>query len=683
MIDALCVYSGSFLLTMLINYGIINPKKFNIARNDDNMDKKYISLLAKEFPTIDSAVSEIVNLSAIRSLPKGTEYFFSDIHGEYKAFLHMLKSASGMIKNKINITLGKTVSAADREALAHLIYYPEKHIKKMQKRGELTDEWRRLTIYRLILVCEAVAAKYTRSHVRKRTPKDMVYILDELLNVADDVVKEYYYDEIITTVLDTGIADHFIKSICELIQSLAIDNLHIIGDIYDRGPRADIIMDELMKIHNVDIQWGNHDISWMGAASGNRALIANVIRISMRYNNFDVLEDGYGLNLRALAVFAGETYKDDDCELFMPQTLDDNIYDPVDTGLVAKMHKAITVIQLKLEGQLIERHPEWGMKERDIFRKVDFDNGTVTLDGKKHKLLDTNFPTVSSDDPLMLTDDENELMTVLANSFMHSDRLNSHMRFLYSKGSMYKTINGNLLFHGCIPLDNEGQLQKITIADRQYSGREMLDKLDEIANKAYFMQEGKEKEYAADYLWYLWCGPCSPLYGKDKMAFFERYFLDDKKLHKENYNDYYHFSEQAEVCGRILEMFGLDPQRGHIINGHVPVKIKNGESPVKADGRLFVIDGGISKAYQRSTGIAGYTLIYDSHSLNLAEHKPFIEDESEHTPEIHLVEKLERRANISDTDKGVELLEQINDLRELLNAYRSGEIKESGRKTVL
>ena len=643
------------------------------------MDKKYLSLLAKEFPTIDSAVSEIVNLSAIRSLPKGTEYFFSDIHGEYEAFLHMLKSASGMIKNKIDITLGKTVSGAEREALAYLIYYPDKQLKKLHKQGELSDEWRRLTIYRLILVCEAVSAKYTRSRVRKRIPKDMVYILDELLNVTDDVVKEYYYDEIITTILDTGIADRFIKSLCELIQSLAIDKLHIIGDIYDRGPRADIIMDELMKMHDVDIEWGNHDISWMGAASGNWALIANVIRISMRYNNFDVLEDGYGLNLRALAVFAGETYNDDDCALFMPQTLDDNIYDPVDTKLVAKMHKAITVIQLKLEGQLIERHPEWNMDERDIFRMVDFDNGTVTLGGSKYTLLDANFPTVFRDCPLSLTDEENELMTVLANSFMHSKRLNSHIRFLYSKGSMYKTINGNLLFHGCIPLDKDGKLQSVNIAGSQYSGKALLDKLDEIANKAYFMPAGAEKDYSADYMWYLWSGACSPLYGKDKMAFFERYFLDDEELQKEKYNDYYNFSERAEFCGRILEMFGLDPEHGHIINGHVPVKIKNGESPVKADGRLFVIDGGLSKAYQKATGIAGYTLIYDSHSLSLVEHKPFIAGESEHTPEIHLVEKLDRRANISDTDKGAELLEQINDLRELLTAYRSGEIKESGR----
>ncbi len=643
------------------------------------MDNKYLTLLAKEFPTIDSAVSEIVNLSAIRSLPKGTEYFFSDIHGEYEAFLHMLKSASGMIKNKIDITLGKTVSSAEREALAYLIYYPDKQLKNLRICGKLSDEWRRLTIYRLILVCEAVSAKYTRSRVRKRIPRDMVYILDELLNVTDDVVKEYYYDEIITTILDTGIADRFIKSLCELIQSLAIDKLHIIGDIYDRGPRADIILDELMKMHDVDIQWGNHDISWMGAASGNRALIANVIRISMRYNNFDVLEDGYGLNLRALAVFAGEFYKDDDCAQFMPHTLDDNIYDPVDAKLVAKMHKAITVIQLKLEGQLIERHPEWEMDRRDIFRMVDFDRGTVTINGREYQLLDRNFPTVNHDDPLSLTDAENELMSVLENSFMHSERLNSHMRFLYSKGSMYKTINGNLLFHGCIPLDENGRLQSANIAGREYSGKALLDKLDEIANKAYFMQAGEENDYAVDYMWYLWSGACSPLYGKDKMAFFERYFLEDKELQRENYNAYYHFSEQAEVCGRILEIFGLDPERGHIINGHVPVKIKNGERPVKAGGRLFVIDGGISKAYQKATGIAGYTLIYDSHSLNLAEHKPFIPGESEHTPVIHLVEKLERRANISDTDKGAELLEQINDLRMLLSAYRSGEIKENRR----
>jgi len=640
------------------------------------MDRKYLKRLSKDFPTIASAAAEIVNLSAIRCLPKGTEYFFSDMHGEYEAFLHMLKSASGMIKAKIDLTLGKTVSNCEREALASLIYYPDKEFKRLQKSGALDDEWRRLTIYRLILVCETVSAKYTRSRVRKRIPEDMVYILDELLNVTDDVNKDYYYTEIITNILDTGIADMFIRSLCRLIQSLAIDCLHIIGDIYDRGPRADIIMDELLGMHDVDIQWGNHDISWMGAASGNRALIANVIRISMRYNNFDVLEDGYGLNLRALAVFSSEVYKDDACTLFMPQTLDDNIYDPVDTGLVAKMHKAITVIQLKLEGQLIERHPEWGMAERDIFRRVDFAKGTVVIDGKEYQLLDKSFPTVDPADPLRLTDAEEELLNVLANSFMHSEKLGAHMRFLYSKGSMYRTINGNLLFHGCIPMDDNGELQTVNIEGENYSGKALLDKLDEIANRAYFDHRGESKSYAADFIWYLWCGPRSPLYGKDKMTFFERSFIDDESLHAEHYNAYYKFSENPEVCERILTMFGLDPQKGHIINGHVPVRIKNGESPVKAGGKLFVIDGGISKAYQKATGIAGYTLIYDSHSLNLAEHKPFIAGESEHTPTIRMVERLERRANISDTDKGIELLEQISDLRELMQAYRSGAIKE-------
>lgn len=640
------------------------------------MDKKYLQLLAKEYPNIEAAASEIVNLSAIRSLPKGTEYFFSDMHGEYEAFLHMLKSASGMIKIKIDLTLGKTVSSAERESLAELIYYPDKELKRLTHIGAVTDEWRRLTIYRLILVCETVSAKYTRSRVRKRAQENMVYILDELLNVTDDVNKDYYYDEIISNVLDTGIADRFIKSLCTLIQSLAIDCLHIIGDIYDRGPRADIIMNELISMHDVDVQWGNHDISWMGAASGCRALIANVIRISMRYNNFDLLEDGYGLNLRALAVFAAEVYKDDDCALFMPHTLDDNIYDPVDAALVAKMHKAVTVIQLKLEGQLIARHPEWEMQQRDVFSRTDWQDHTVEIDGKPYRLLDTCFPTVDPDDPLKLSEGEEELMNVLEMSFMHSEKLAEHMRFLYSKGSMYKSINGNLLFHGCIPLDDSGELQSVMIDGEYYSGKELLDKLDETANKAYFLHSGSEKQYASDFMWYLWCGAKSPLYGKDKMAFFERYFLEDKALHKENYNAYYRFSEREDVCGRILSMFGLDPKTGHIINGHVPVKIKNGESPVKANGRLFVIDGGISKAYQKATGIAGYTLIYDSHSLNLAEHKPFVSGGSGLTPEIHLVEKLPRRANISDTDKGHEILEQINDLRELLEAYRSGTIKQ-------
>lgn len=641
------------------------------------MDLKYLKLLAKEYPTVESVASEMINLSAIRSLPKGTEYFFSDLHGEYEAFLHMIRSASGMIKRKIDLTFAKTVSSEKRESLAKLIYYPEKEIKKLSEEEVITDEWKRLIIYRLILVCEAVSAKYTRSSIRKKVSEDLVYILDELLNVTDDVNKDFYYDEIINAILDTGIAERFIVSLCNLIQSIAVDRLHIIGDIYDRGPRADIIMDELMKRESVDIQWGNHDISWMGAACGNQALIANVIRIAMRYNNFDVLEDGYGLNLRALAVFANETYSDD-CSLYYPSTLDDNIYDPVDTKLVAKMHKAISVIQLKLEGKLINAHPEWKMTDRNIFEKVNFDKFTVEIDGKVYNLKDKNFPTVDRNNPLELSAGEQELMSVLTNSFLHSEKLQKHVKFLFSKGSMYKVYNGNLLFHGCIPMDSNGDWQSIKIGEKEFNGKDLLDKIDSVVNKAYLHKgESSKRKYALDFMWYLWCGPKSPLYGKDKMAFFERYYLDDKNLHIEHYNSYYQFSKKKDICCKILKMFGINEEKGHIINGHVPVKIKNGESPVKADGKLFVIDGGISKAYQKTTGIAGYTLIYDSHSLNLAEHKPFIAGESEHTPEIRVVEKLNTRANVSDTDNGKQILEKIDDLRELLNAYNCGLIKES------
>ncbi|MBQ9905179.1 MAG: fructose-1,6-bisphosphatase [Oscillospiraceae bacterium] len=638
------------------------------------MDLKYLKLLAKEYPTIESAASEIINLSAIKSLPKGTEYFFSDIHGEAGAFLHMLRSASGIIKRKIDLVLGKTVSAADREMLAELIYYPKKIMTQLTNSGELSNEWIRLTIYRLILVCETVSAKYTRSRIRKRVPEDLVYILDELLNVTDDVNKDYYYNEIISAIISTGIAETFIISLCKLIQSVCIDKLHIIGDIFDRGPRADVILDELMKMHDVDIQWGNHDISWMGAAAGNPVLIANVIRIAMRYNNFDVLEDGYGLNLRALAVFAAETYSDDDCALYMPNALDDNVYDPVDLKLAAKMHKAINVIQMKLEGQLIAKHPEWEMTDRDLFGRTDFINGTVCIDGKLHELLDKCFPTVDPAAPLTLSEGEAELMKVLRASFRHSEKLQRHIRFIYAKGAMYQTCNNNLLFHGCIPMDENGALQSVSIHGQQYAGKALLDKLGELVNQAYF-SKGEEKEYAGDFMWYLWCGAKSPLYGKDKMAFFERALLADKSLHTENYNAYYTFSEKCEVCVSLLEHFGLDAQKGHIINGHVPVRIKNGESPVKAEGKLFIIDGGISKAYQSATGIAGYTLIYDSHSLNLAEHKPFVEGEYGNTPTIHLVEKLEQRANIADTDRGKEINDRINDLHQLLEAYKAGIIK--------
>lgn len=638
------------------------------------MSKKYLQLLAEKFPSIESAASEIINLSAIRSLPKGTEYFFSDLHGEYEAFLYMLKSASGIIRNKIDIVLGKTLSAAERERLATLIYYPDRETKRIRARGEWSDEWQRLTIYRLVLVCETVSAKYTRSRVRKSVPEKLRYIVDELLNVTDDVNKDYYYDKIIGSIIETGIAESFIVSLCGLIQALAVDKLHIIGDIFDRGPRPDIIIDELMKMRDVDIQWGNHDVSWIGAASGCRALIANVIRISIKYNNFDLLEDGYGLNLRALAVFARETYGSDECKIYYPHVYDDNIYDPIDPKLAAQMHKAIAVIQLKLEAQLIAAHPEWEMEERSLFVKADLTNAEITINGKKYPLLDADFPTVLGDDPSALSPAENELMSILENSFLHSEKLRRHVRFLLSKGSMYSVCNENLMFHGCIPMDENGSMQSLEIGGVKYSGKPLLDEINLLVNKAFFSGDS----YARDFMWYLWCGARSPLYGKDKLAFFEQYFINDNELCKEHYNSYYEFSENEEVCRDILKQFFVDEERGHIINGHVPVKIKDGESPVKANGKLFVIDGGISKAYQRATGIAGYTLIYDSHSLSLAEHKPFVSENGGESPVIRVVERPESRANISDTDKGAELAEQICDLHELLEAYRSGAVKERG-----
>lgn len=638
------------------------------------MDLKYLQLLAEKFPSVESAASEIINLSAIRSLPKGTEYFFSDLHGEYEAFLHILKTASGIIKNKIDLTLGKTVSAAERSELANLIAYPERGIKLVRERGGFDPEWQSLTIYRLITVCETISAKYTRSRVRKNVPEKLQYIVDELLNVTDDVNKDYYYNKIIGSIIDTGIVEEFIVSLCGLIRALAIDKLHIIGDIFDRGPRPDIILDELMNVHDLDIQWGNHDISWIGAASGNPVLIANVLRISIKYNNFDVLEDGYGLNLRALAVFASETYGEDSCEMYYPHIYDDNIYDPVDVKLAARMHKAITVIQLKLESQIISVHPEWKMDERNILPKVNFQNGEIELNGKLYPLRDKSFPTVDPGSPAELSPSEKELMTILVNSFRHSERLQRHVRFLLSKGSMYKICNGNLMFHGCIPMDEKGGLQSLEIQGEKFCGKALLDEINALVNKAFFSGD----EYARSFMWYLWCGAGSPLYGKDKLAFFEQYYIDDEELWTEHYNSYYAFSENADVCREILRKFSIDEEKGHIINGHVPVKIKDGESPVKADGKLFVIDGGISKAYQRATGIAGYTLIYDSHGLSLAEHKPFDRENKGEAPVIRVVERLTSRANISDTDKGARLSGQISDLHELLNAYRSGIIKEIG-----
>lgn len=641
------------------------------------MDIKFLQLLSKEYPNIECACSEIINLSAINSLPKGTEFFFSDLHGEYEAFLHLLRSASGVIKTKIDMLFSRSVTEEERNALASLIYYPDKFISNLELQDNKLIEWQKITIYRLIHVCKAVSAKYTRSKVRKKMPKKFAYIFDELLNVDDDINKELYYEEIIRSIINIHIAEDFIIDICSLIRSLSVDSLHIIGDIFDRGPRADIIMEELINFHDVDIQWGNHDISWMGSASGNLALIANVIRMAISYNNFDLLEDGYGINLRVLSTFASETYKNDECKIFMPHVLDKNKYDPIDINLAAKMHKAIAIIQFKLEGQLIKRHPEYNMDNRILLEKIDFKKGTILLDEVEYPLKDTLFPTINPNEPLVLTKEETELMNVLSYSFAHSKLLHKHIKYLYSNGSTYKSINGNLLYHGCIPMDETGEFLSMKFGNISYSGKALLDYLNNKVNDAYFLKRGSLKQKnASDFMWYLWCGKTSPLFGKSKLSAFEKYYIDDKKAHIEILNPYYTLNENEEICKKILIEFGLNPEKSHIINGHVPVKSKQGESPIKANGRLYIIDGGISKAYQSKTGIAGYTLIYNSHNLNLAEHRPFSPKDVNISPKVKIVEIMESRVTVGDTDKGKILNEQIKDLRELITAYKTGTIKE-------
>lgn len=643
-------------------------------------DLSYLKLMAREYPTIKAASSEIINLTAIRGLPKGTEYFFSDLHGEYEAFIHLLRSSSGIIREKITKTFSHIISEEDELQLANLIYYPDRMISQLKQEGRYSEDWQRIAIYRLVQICKEVASKYTRSKVRKKMPPEFAYVIDELIHVDyTDDNKKVYYSEIIRSIIDIKMADSFITALCHLIQNLTIDNLHIIGDIFDRGPRADIIMDELMQFHDVDIQWGNHDISWMGASTGNLACICNVLRIAISYNGFDVLEDGYGINIRPLSMFAAKVYKDDSCERFMPRILDENIYDAVDPGLAAKMHKAIAVIQLKVEGQIIKRHPEYEMDNRILLTAVNFEKGTVAIEGKVYPMLDMNFPTVDPANPLKLTQEEEELLHTLNLSFRHSALLHKHIKFLYSNGSMYKCCNSNLLYHGCIPMKENGEFQELVIDKKSYKGRALLDFIDKQVQNAYFLPEqSPEKEKSRDFMWYLWCGAKSPVYGKDKMTTFEHYFVEDKAVAKENMNPYYKLSVQEEYCNKILEEFGLPSEGSHIINGHVPVKIKDGETPVKAGGKLFIIDGGLSKAYQSRTGIAGYTLIFNSTHLALAEHKPF-DPNKESTPRVSIVEKMQKRIMVADTDMGKELAKRIDDLKELVSAYREGVLKEKVR----
>ena len=640
-------------------------------------DLAYLKLLSREYPNIRAAASDIINLQAICGLPKGTEYFFSDLHGEHEAFIYLLRSSSGIIREKIRETFGHIISEEDEVRLANLIYYPEKMINQIKQANEYTEDWQKTAVYRLVQICREVSSKYTRSKVRKKMPKEFSGVIDELLYVDNtDDNKTEYYSELINTLIDVRVADSFIVVICSLIRSLTIDNLHILGDIFDRGPRPDIILEELMHFHDVDIQWGNHDISWMGAATGNRACICNVLRMALGYNGFDVLEDGYGINLRPLSMFAERVYRDDPCTCFLPQILDKNIYDAVDPKLAAKMHKAIAVLQYKEEGQIIKRHPEYGMEERILLSAIRYDRGTVTIDGKEYPMRDMNFPTVDPADPLRLTDEEEELLHTLELSFRHNARLHEHVRFLYSNGSMYKCCNSNLLYHGCIPMTENREFDGLMVGGKMYRGKELMDFIDTQVKNAYFLPEdAPEKEACRDFMWYLWNGAKSPVFGKDKNRSFEHYFIEDPEVMRETMNPYYQLSEEEETCDMILKEFGLPTKGSHIINGHMPVKIKSGETPFRAGGKLFIIDGGLSKAYQERTGIAGYTLIFNSHHLALAEHKPF-DPERERTPKVYIVEKMQKRITVADTDEGKELAGRIEDLKELLKAYRSGLLKE-------
>ena len=640
----------------------------------------YLKLLSREYPNIRAAASDIINLQAICGLPKGTEYFFSDLHGEHEAFIYLLRSSSGIIREKIRETFGHIISEEDEVRLANLIYYPEKMINQIKQANEYTEDWQKTAVYRLVQICREVSSKYTRSKVRKKMPKEFSGVIDELLYVDNtDDNKTEYYSELINTLIDVRVADSFIVVICSLIRSLTIDNLHILGDIFDRGPRPDIILEELMHFHDVDIQWGNHDISWMGAATGNRACICNVLRMALGYNGFDVLEDGYGINLRPLSMFAERVYRDDPCTCFLPQILDKNIYDAVDPKLAAKMHKAIAVLQYKEEGQIIKRHPEYGMEERILLSAIRYDRGTVTIDGKEYPMRDMNFPTVDPADPLRLTDEEEELLHTLELSFRHNARLHEHVRFLYSNGSMYKCCNSNLLYHGCIPMTENREFDGLMVGGKMYRGKELMDFIDTQVKNAYFLPEdAPEKEACRDFMWYLWNGAKSPVFGKDKNRSFEHYFIEDPEVMRETMNPYYQLSEEEETCDMILKEFGLPTKGSHIINGHMPVKIKSGETPIRAGGKLFIIDGGLSKAYQERTGIAGYTLIFNSHHLALAEHKPF-DPERERTPKVYIVEKMQKRITVADTGEGKELAGRIEDLKELLKAYRSGLLKERVR----
>ena len=658
----------------------------NISPESIVNDLRYLQLLSRSFPTIADASTEIINLEAILNLPKGTEHFLTDIHGEYEAFQHVLKNGSGAVKRKVNEIFAHALRESEKKELCTLIYYPEEKLRLIKAQEKELDDWYQITLNQLVKVCQNVSSKYTRSKVRKALPGEFSYIIQELLHESSvDPNQQAYINVIISTIISTRRADDFIVAMCNLIQRLTIDSLHIVGDIYDRGPGAHIIMDTLCDYHNFDIQWGNHDILWMGAASGNDACIANVIRLSMRYGNLATLEDGYGINLLPLATFAMDTYGDDPCTVFMPKTdFSDGQHNEKTLKLIAQMHKAITVIQFKLEAAIIDRRPEFGMQGRKLLDKIDYKRGIFVYEGKEYPLRDMNFPTIDPVNPYRLTDEEEELVGKIHASFMNSEKLRKHMRCLYTYGGMYLVCNSNLLYHASVPLNEDGSFRHVVINGKEYWGHKLLQKTDQLIRTAYFGEEGTSRtDFAVDYMWYLWCGPDAPSFDKDKMATFERYFVGDKDLCKETKGHYYTLRNEAETCDRILLEFGVTPgPHSHIINGHVPVKTLKGEKPVKAGGKLLVIDGGFSKAYQPETGIAGYTLVYHSHGLQLVQHEPFqsrqkaIEEGLDIKSTTFLVEFNSQRMMVKDTDKGAELVTQIADLEKLLAAYRMGLIKE-------
>ena len=648
-------------------------------------DLKYLQLLSKTFPTIADASTEIINLEAILHLPKGTEHFLADIHGEAEAFQHVLKNASGTIRRKVEEIFGQTLRDSEKRELCTLIYYPKEKLRLVKETEKHLAEWYVVTLNQLVKVLQSVASKYTRSKVRKALPPKFEYIIQELLHESTvNPHKSAYISVIFNSIITTNRANQFIVAMCESIQRLVIDRLHIVGDVYDRGDGAHLIMDTLCDYHNSDFQWGNHDVLWMGAAIGNKASMANLVRIAMRYANLTTLEDGYGINLLPLARFAMDVYDNDPCSVFLPKLgLGDKTYDDKSIELLSRMHKAIAIIQFKLEHQISERRKEFEMQNRDLLHRINFKNGTVTLpDGSEHKMKDMHFPTIDPENPYKLTEEENRLVDKLTRSFKQSEKMSKHLRYLYSKGSIYLTYNMNLLYHASIPLDENGQFKKVRIQGKEYSGKSLMDKVDQLIRAAYFEdKDSRQKGFALDYMWYLWCGKDSPLFDKSAMTTFERYFIADKATHHEEKGFYFKYQNQKETCEMILKEFGLESPDSHIINGHVPVKAVKGEKPTRADGKLLVIDGGFSRAYQSSTGIAGYTLIFNSQGLQLIQHEPFVSKKEaiEKGIDIQSVtvikENTSRRMLVKDTDNGKLIAEQVRDLKKLLEAYRLGLIK--------